>query len=204
MLVAQADVLKDFPKPEGNALYVYVAVAAALGLLALAAFKVLFGGRKKHVDVQAGLAEKLAEYPPPPAHKGSRILTVLGVEVRVRLIAVAPFGKNQSPISPDDVAGLLDDVLRGLGGVVATDKPRIKVWPVQLSATGFAPTFFRLVHSPDAEGTASTWVLAAGPARAGNRPILLGIAALARDPHKLGRLILENKDWVESLQLEKV
>ena len=124
--------------------------------------------------------------------------------VRVRLIVVAPYGKNQPPVSADDIPGLLDDIRRGLGELAKADKPRMKAWPAQLSANGFAPTFFRLVESPDADGEPSTWVLAAGPARAGGRPILLGIAAQAADPHKLGRLVLENRDWVQSLQIEKV
>ena len=34
MLVAQADLLQDLPKPEGNALYVYAAVAVVFAAVA--------------------------------------------------------------------------------------------------------------------------------------------------------------------------
>ena len=103
-----------------------------------------------------------------------------GEPVRVRLVVVAPTGKQQDPITPDDVPELLDDVVRGLGGFVKADKPRVRVWPPQLSVAGFAPTFHRLVESPDAGKQSSRWVKLAGPARTGKRPILLGLARARR------------------------
>ena len=47
---------------------------------------------------------------------------------------------------------MLEEILRGLGEVSIDDKPRVRVWPPQLSTSGFAPTFFRLTKKPDPEG----------------------------------------------------
>jgi hypothetical protein len=159
----------------------------------------LFLRGPKHPDLQAHLAETLAEYPPPPP-PGPRRLTVLGQPVRVRLVVVAPVGTTV--VSAEAAESLLDEVYRGLGAVIARDKPRVKVWPRQLSNTGFAPTFHRLVQSPDAPGSPSRWVLAAGVARAGQKPFLLGLALLADGPSTLGQLTFEPKQWAEQLQIQ--
>jgi hypothetical protein len=118
-------------------------------------------------------------------------------------VVVAPVGRLQEPISPAHVPGLLDDVLHGLGRYVTADKPRVKVWPAQLSATGFAPTFHRLVASPDPPGRPSRWVKLAGPARAGQRPILLGLALWADEACKLGDMHVEGAEWKRALQIER-
>jgi hypothetical protein len=89
---------------------------------------------------------------------------------RLRLVVVAPVGRKV--LSADQVEGVLEQVLRELGAAAAGDKPRVRVWPPQLSSAGFAPTFFRLTHRPDPAGKPSRWVLLAGPARAGGQPIL--------------------------------
>ena len=126
-----------------------------------------------------------------------------GEPVRVRLVVIVPTGKAQKPISPDDVPDLLDDVLRGLGGFIKSDKPRVKVWPTQLSVVGFAPTFHRLVKSPDEGQKSSCWIKLAGPAKAGGRPILLGLALLADDPCKIGDVQVETREWGELLRVER-
>src|SRR5207248_1989115 len=82
-------------------LYVLVRLAIALG-------KFLTGGRGG--DGDGPLKERLATYPPPPGQPGPRRLTVEGIPVRVRLIVVAPVGKEQ-PIRPEDVTALADGVL---------------------------------------------------------------------------------------------
>ena len=98
---------------------------------------------------------------------------------------------------------LLDDVLRGLGRFVAADKPRVRVWPPQLSVAGFAPTFHRLVGVAGRRPGASRWVKLAGPARTGKRPILLGLAVLADEPVKLGDVQVETTEWGELLRVER-
>lgn len=150
---------------------------------------------------QATLNEVLADYPPPPGQPGQRRLMVEGVPVRVRLVVVAPVGKEH-PIRADQVEDLLEETLPGLKGIVLEDRPRIRVWPPQLSKQGFAPTFHRETEKPESEGRPSRWVLVAGPATAGRRPILLGLALWADTPNTLGRLTLDPLRWGEVLRVQ--
>src|SRR6185436_16620230 len=100
-------------------------------LLAIA--RIAGSRKKKLTDLEKALREDLRGYPPPPAATGPRRLTVNGEPVRLRLVVIAPTGKLQDAIAPDHVPELLDEVFRGLGGFISTDKPRIKMWPAQLS-----------------------------------------------------------------------
>ena len=178
---------------------VVVAIAFALGMLMLVLY--FLKGRPKKIDPERGLEEHLAEYPPPPAVPGKRKLTVKSLPTRLRLVVVAPVSKTQAP-NAHQAEALLDRVLRGLADVAKADKPRIVVWPSQLSNVGFAPTFFRLVHRPEPEHEASRWVLVAGPATAAGQKILLGLALWADEETDLGRIKLEPHEWNEVLDLE--
>lgn len=178
---------------------------AAVGGIAvlLLLLKLLSRRKEPPKDEQKGLREHLDEYPdPPPAPKGGRRLVIDGIEARVRLVVVAPAGK-QTPVDVEDVPELLDDLLRGLGAFVKTDKPRVRVWPPQLSAAGFAPSFFRLVESPDEEGRKSHWVRVAGPIKVGGKLYLLGLALFTEEANKLGTVLLEPPEWVKRVQIEK-
>src|SRR5262245_7877528 len=199
MLWAQAEDVADRIKDN----WVWAAIVVGL-LVALLVIARIAGSRKENPpDLEKGLREDLRGYPPPPAPTGPRRLTVNGEPVRLRLVVVAPTGKLQDPITPDQVTELLDEVFRGLGGFVQTDRPRIKIWPPQLSVAGFAPTFHRLVESPDPEGSPSSWVRLAGPARTRQHPILLGLALLADQPCKLGDLHIETTEWGELLYIPR-
>lgn len=173
---------------------VYVLARVAGGVWRLLAA----GGSK---DSAVHLKEVLADYPPPPGQPGPRRLTVEGLPVRVRLVVVAPVGKEH-PIRPDEVEDLLEETLRGLKGIVLEDRPRVRVWPPQLSKQGFAPTFHRETEKPESEGRPSRWVLVAGPASAGRRPILLGLALWADTPNTLGRLTLNADRWAEVVRVQ--
>ena len=167
-------------------------------------FKVLGGGGKKeHKDLQKSQREKLDEYPNAPAVKGGKRLVLDGIDVRVRLVVFAPVGKEKRPIDIEEVPELLDDLLRGLSGFLGTDKPRIRVWPPQMSVNGWPPTFFRLVESPDEDDRKSNWIRVAGTIKIAGKPYLLGIAFYADESTKVGTLILEPTEWVKHLQIEK-
>jgi hypothetical protein len=178
-----------------GALVVYLLARAAGGT-----WLSLFGSGLPAAE--SGLKERLADYPAAgPA--GPQRLYVEGTPVRVRLVVVCPAGKAQ-PVTHEEVEGLLDEVIRGLGAVVRHDKPRVRIWPPQPSKEGFAPTFHRYTEKPEAEGRPSRWVLAAGPASAGRRPVLLGLALQADVPNMQGRLTLDPMRWPEVVRVETV
>ncbi len=177
----------------GNNIVFYTVIG---GVLFVVLLLILWMRRSRSapVDPERGLLENLAEY--PPAGPGPQRLLLHGQPVRLRLVVVAPLGKRALPA---DGAGepLLDEVLRGLGSIARQDRPRIRVWPAQLSHQGFAPTFFRLTQRPEPAGKRSPWILAAGPARAGGQQLLLGLALCADDLTDLGNLSLQASEWGE-------
>jgi hypothetical protein len=183
--------------PEGNNLLIYGGVAGG-GLLVMVLLVLLVFRGKKKVDPEGGLGEDLSTFPAAPTGKRHYQLSVLNTPVRLRLVVVAPVGKR--PVGKVD--SVLEQILRGLGEVSIDDKPRIRVWPPQLSTAGFAPTFFRLTKKPEAEGKPSRWVLLAGPARSGSAPVLVALACQTDAPTKMGLITLTETQWNEVLRVE--
>lgn len=200
MLFAQVNEVIDKVKTDSN-LVVY-GIAGVAGLFALFVIFKLLTGKKKHPNLEKGMNENLADFPPPPSATGPKQLQINGMPVRIRLVVLAPAGHQQS-VSADEAPEILDTVVRGLGGLLKFDKPRVKVWPAQLSLPGFAPTFHRLVKSPDAGKPKSEWVKVAGVAKVGGKPLLVGLALLAEDVCKIGELKMDHSDWGEMLQVVK-
>ena len=190
------------PEVAKDPMYWYIGGGVVALAVVVFLLKAVFGGKKAH-NPEGGLGENLKDYPPAPANTSSRRLTLNGMPVRVRLVIVAPVGKQHANIGPDDVPEILDELFRGMPAVLKADKPRIKVWPPQLSVAGFAPTFHRLIKSPEAPGVKSRWVLVAGATKVGGKPLLLGMALHAEESNKLGLMTLEGQDWVDSLRVER-
>ncbi len=178
---------------------IYIAVGVG-GLFALFVLFKIAKGKKKIPDLEKGQREKLGDYPPPPPSSGNDLL-VNSIPSRLRLVVIAPTGSQNANFSADDAADILDDVLRGLGDYLQADKPRVKIWPAQLSIPGFAPSFHRLAITPDAGAKASPWIKLAGPARVGKKTYLIGLALLADEPTKLGEVHMDPTDWQEMLQI---
>jgi hypothetical protein len=177
------------------------ATGAALVLVALVmAFRRLSG--RKPIDPEAGLNESLADYPSaPPA--GTHRLSFEGRPVRIRLVVLAAAGRAEE-LLPSMAEGLLESVLYGLGTVMRSDRPRVRVWPGQLSQTGFAPKFFRHVSRREADDEPSQWILVAGPARAGAKVILLGLALETAEPSTRGSVPLDVIRWPELFRVQVI
>jgi hypothetical protein len=185
-----------------------------LGVLALVALlllwavlrrlgRALFGRRARPSGGwDEELTIDLSECPLPVRPPGERRLTVYHVPVRLRLVVVAPAGKEHK-VDATRVEKLLEGVVPGLGAAATTDRPRIRVWPPQLSHHGFAAAFHRRTPRPEEEGQPSRWVLLAGRAQVGRQPVLLGLGAWADEPNLLGRLTLEPHQWLDVLRLER-
>lgn len=194
---------RDFLSGPGG--WVVLGVAALVVLLMVLAvlrrlWRALFALRPAPaLDIDRDLSEDLADLPlAGPA--GSRQLTVEGVPVRVRLVVVAPHGR-QNRVDADAVPALLDQVIHGLGAVLGHDRPRLRVWPPQLSTEGFAVKFHRLTVRPEPDGRASHWVLLAGETPARPRPLLVGLALWAPEANHIGRLTLDAARWADVLRV---
>jgi hypothetical protein len=156
----------------------------------------LFSKGKKNHNQEKGLKQNLADCPPPPK-PGARGLEVNGVAARIRLIVLAPAG-NVQQITMEKVDGFLDGAIRGLSQVAKYDKPRIVIWPAQLSLPGFAPTFHRNVSVPGSE-----WIKIAGPVEVSGKPVLLGMALLADEETDLGEIDVQGSEWVDAIDVIK-
>lgn len=188
---------KDF-LDAGWWLILLLLAVVVLGVVVLVVRSLLRSGARKEKDPQDALRENLGDYPPAPARTGSRSLLVESVPARLRLVVVAPQTRSQS-VTAQQAEALLELVVRGLGNVAMADKPRVRVWPQQLSVDGFGHTFHRLVTRPERENRPSRWVLYAGPARAGKQMILLGLALQTDEETTVGRRTLNVDDWTQLL-----
>jgi hypothetical protein len=184
-----------------------VAVSAVVLLLLLWAIfdrlilRPLFGRRSAPLPGEEHLRVDVTRLPTVTPPTSSRRLLVEGVPARVRLVVLAPLGQGRAHALPDDPTTLFDRVLPGLGAVVRDDGALVKLWPAQVSRAGFAPKFHALVWTPDAPDSASRWVLAAGPVRAGDRQFSLGLALEADEPCFLGRQTVTPDRWTWLLRI---
>jgi hypothetical protein len=171
-----------------------------LGLLVRAVWRGLFRRKRSRVEWDRNLRVQLDECPLPVRPPGVQWLYIYHVSVRLRLVVLAPPGKD-AEVDALAVEKMLDSILPGLGGIAANDKPRIRVWPRQLSQQGFTATFHRCTIRSEPEGEPSRWVLVVGRAMMGKQPMLLGLGLWAAEANTIGRLTLEPHQWLDVLRL---
>jgi hypothetical protein len=189
---------RDFIQGAG---YVVLGVVGLVVLLIFWTFLRNLFRREEPEEVRLpNLEEDLSQYPEPKPSTGDRQLRVEGLPVRLRLVVIAPTGKDEV-IRPDDVEGMLDSVLPGLGDICKGDRPRIKVWPRQHSYEGFTKHFQKNMLAPEPAGGASRWVLLGGRAKLGKQQIMLGLGLLAVKPTTLGRRTVEAHEWPTILRI---
>jgi hypothetical protein len=192
------DALRDY------ALLIVVGGACIVGIVVLlllyALVRLLFRGKAKPVSAEPSLAENLAEYPDLKKTSGDRQLRAEGVPVRLRLVVVAPAGTG-SDIDIDDLEETLEKILPGLGEIYKNDKPRVKIWPTQVSYQGFANHFHKNTHTGGGEGELTRWALVAGRVRLGKQQLMLGVALQSIKPNTIGRRTVDSHEWASILRV---
>jgi len=163
--------------------------------------KLLFRrARGAAADWDAPLRIDLAECPLPVAAPGPFRLHIYHLPVRLRLVVVAPVG-TEAFVDAITVEKLLDRILPGLRELTERDRPRIRVWPAQMSQQGFGAAFHRRTRQTRTRRRALAWILAAGKARAGTQTVMLGLGLWADEPCTLDRLTLEPHQWLDVLRI---
>jgi hypothetical protein len=177
-----------------------LAALLALGLALRGAVRGLFGRGGPPADWDRGLREDLASCPVAAQPVGGPTLTVYHLPAVLRLVVLAPTGAD---LGPEDrpMKALLDGVVPGLGGLAARDKPRVRVWPAQVSHQGFVSAFHRCTPTGTPDGKPSRWVLVAGRVNVGRRPVLLGLGLWTEAPCTVGRVNLGPHQWLDVLRL---
>ena len=140
------------------------------------------------------LEERFAEYPPLKPSTGDRRLTIEGVPVRLRLVVVAPAG-SESEFDDEKIDKLLDRILPGLGGVFNADRPRVRIWPMQLSHEGFTKHLHRNTIIPEGERQLSPWAVVAGMAKLDDCQVMLGLGLQALKRTTIGRKSIGAHEW---------
>lgn len=186
----------------------WVVVGAGLALIGLLLLlwvaRQLLAGRRRRGPPQPDLTEVLADYPPPPALWGTKRLTIHGLPVRIRLIVAAPLGTEGGSVQAEGIDAMLDLIVPGISDAIRADRPRVRIWPTQLSWPGFTAAFRRHAVRPDPESPLSRWVLLMGRALINQRLVALGFAFLADQENSLHYVTLNQPhQWMEVLRMRK-
>lgn len=181
--------------------YGVLGLAALLALIVLLVIlRALFRKRPGKGGHEQNLEEKLGTYPDAKPGTGDRRLLIEGVPVRLRLVVIAPSG-TESEASIDDVEKVLDKVLPGLSEFCRQDRPRVRIWPRQMSYDGFANHFHRNMIVPEGDGQLSRWAVVAGRVKLGKYQVMLGLALQGIKPNSVGRRTLESHEWQSVLRI---
>jgi hypothetical protein len=138
----------------------------------------------------------------PIAEPGKTQLMVYHVPVRLAVVVIAPLGRDSHAPRHSEVRDLLDHLVPGLAAVMTNDQTLVRIWPQQLSATGFAPTLLRHAPLPSDRGRGTPWCMLAGRTLFGGASFAVGLALAATAPTNLGLInVQSDHQWLEILRM---
>lgn len=181
---------------------------AVIGLIAILAFLLIlqrfmrFWNRSQSTVSDSALLEELATYAPaPPLPADAKPLVLYGLPVRIRLMVIGPLGHDAGTVQPEEVAAIVDRIVPGMYSRVVQDATRIRLWPTQLSYSGFIASFRRLSPLPADVERQQRWVLVMGKVIRNGAPIAVGMALQSTEPHTLGPVMLQHAhQWMEVMR----
>ena len=179
---------------------------AVMALVVVAVLYVLLRvlrGRKKPVVLQVpelGIDVMQLGTQAPPS--GPPSLEFYNVPVRLAAVVIAPAGRVRDLPPIDQWEDLFDAIVPGLAAVVAKHKPLVRRWPPQLSAKGFAHTFFQHVRLPGEGGKGTPWSSAGGLFKIEGQPLMAGLVLRTAQPSSHGQEIVDSEEqWMRLLKV---
>jgi len=151
-------------------------------------------GRELHVD----LASLTQEGPPASGPQ----LECRRVKVRLALVVLAPVGRASTLATGGGLDNLLEQIVPGLGEVFNAQRPPVKLWPPQLSHTGFTASFFKNVPLPGNRGRGTPWCSLAGTCEIECKNVNVGLVMCAAKPNNLGQEVVQHTHgWSDELRV---
>ncbi|MCA9248436.1 MAG: hypothetical protein KDA42_15020 [Planctomycetales bacterium] len=151
-------------------------------------------GRSEDIDLTIDIAKLAATGPPANAPR----LEILHTPMRLAAIVVAPAGR--SGLLPDlaHLGAMVDAIAPGMKAVVDAHLPLVRRWPAQLSAQGFANSFFSHAELPGDGGKGSPWCAVAGSFKHQGNRFLVGMICRADGPNGIGQITVPREEaWLE-------
>jgi hypothetical protein len=178
--------------------------AAAVGLaIVLAVWRWAMQWMRRPAPVtltDASLVIDLSSLPIGDPH--SSRLTVYHIPVRLAVVVIAPLGREANPPTHSQVPELLNQLVPNLASVMGHDETIVKIWPRQLSATGFGPTLLRHLQLPGGRGQGTPWCLVSGRTTFAAASYAIGLALAASSVNNLGIVSVESEhQWLDVLRL---
>ena len=191
---------------QGDAIfYGIVAIAALIGLgIVFKLVSGLFKSGKSSGRLEDSLAIDIEKLPVGPMPQDGPVLEFYNWPVRVALVVFAPAGTGAEKLSIDRWNEAFDSIVPGLARVVNAQRPTIRIWPTQLSTSGFASKFFQHVPLPGDNGKGSVFSATAGTFVFDHRPMLVGMVFEATEPDRHGQYAVNNpNDWLGILRVKE-
>ncbi|HZZ78449.1 MAG TPA: hypothetical protein VFE62_08010 [Gemmataceae bacterium] len=203
-MAAPKDLVDILPENlRAYALYI-LGGAACIGVLFVliilaGVVRLLLGGKKEKPEDRSDLTEDLTTYPDLKSRPGDTQLRAEGSPVRLRLVVLAPAGNAE--IDEDSIPKILEEVVAGMGAIYKNDKPRVKIWPKQVSYQGFATFFHSHTETGASEKEQTRWVLVAGRIKVGKTQYMLGLGMQTIKPNPIGRRTVDAHEWSNVLRV---
>ncbi|HMP16954.1 MAG TPA: hypothetical protein PKD72_08035 [Gemmatales bacterium] len=184
-------------------LWAFISILATLLFLLLLTISIRRWQKVPEDSDNFELLEEVFSYPPPPNLPAEvKPLVLYGLPVRLRLMVLGPLGHDAGTITPDEVDAIVERMVPGLAARLRWDMPRVRLWPTQLSHSGFVAAFRRNTPLPDVEVKLRSWVLVMGKVLYEGKPIAVGLAMQSTEPNTFGPIVLQHAhQWMEVLRL---
>lgn len=166
-------------------------------------YRALFHKKKKKKWVSE-LQENLAVISQAYTDPGPKQITVKALPARLRLMIMAPAGKDVGDLEPEMADKLLDWIKPGMGAITSYDHPKVKVWERQYSSGGFPMAFHQHVQIPEGKKRRSNWVLLAGTISMGRQKVHVGMAFHADEPNNIRSVTIKDEQWLDVLGMKDV
>ncbi|MFP6671488.1 MAG: hypothetical protein VB857_08750 [Pirellulaceae bacterium] len=181
-----------------------LAFALAMLVIVIIALNIWRGRQVKRGSQQPDLTIDLVQLgvSAPPA--GPSRLEVYGTPVRLRVVVIAPAGRHQSSVHPEDIPILLNQFMPGLLEIFQSHQPLCRCWPAQLSSQGFAQSFLNHVSLPGNRGKGTPWTSIVGKFHVGEQIFLIGIVCCSETSNSLSQFIVEHEgQWFDTLRIRQ-
>ncbi len=180
-----------------------IGVAVCVGLVVIVILRTLWSwirGPKQQADADSPLAIRLDAVSETTPESPVR---VRNIPASLAAVVLAPVGKSSEAVTVESIPALADRFVPGLSQVIERQAPQVKLWPRQVSHTGFGHALIKNVQIPDAEWRGSRWCVVSGPAILGEQRFDLGLVVAFGSPNSMDLIKLEDSaEWPGVVQVD--